>query len=97
MDRVGLSHRLDHVPAEMSGGERQRVAVARALINQPMILLADEPTGNLDRITAEAVADLLIGLHRERGTILVVATHSMSLAERFERRYELVDGTLALM
>jgi lipoprotein-releasing system ATP-binding protein len=96
LERVGLGHRLGHLPAELSGGERQRVAVARALINGPSLLLCDEPTGNLDRKTADAVADLLFELHSEvsseEGGILVVVTHSLALAERFGRRLELDEG-----
>jgi len=94
LDRVGLSDRLDHRPAELSGGERQRVAIARALINRPVLLLADEPTGNLDRATADVVAHLLLEVHGEEGAILVVVTHSDKLAERIGRRWALVDGTL---
>jgi len=90
--RVGLEPRLDHRPAELSGGEKQRVAVARALINRPTLLLCDEPTGSLDRKTAGSVADLLFELHRETETVLVVVTHSLELADRFERRCELVEG-----
>ena len=94
LDRVGLADRTDHRPAELSGGERQRAAIARALINRPTLLLADEPTGNLDRASAEAVAALLLDLHREESTILLVVTHSESLARHFARRFELADGRL---
>src|SRR5438067_2898507 len=94
LDRVGLSHRLDHRPAELSGGERQRVAVARALIRRPVLLLADEPTGNLDRRTSQAVGQLLVDLHRQEQTILVVVTHSPELARQFPRRLEMMDGQL---
>ncbi|MDA8017963.1 MAG: ABC transporter ATP-binding protein [Thermoanaerobaculia bacterium] len=92
LDRVGLSHRLDHRPAELSGGERQRVAVARSLIQGPSLLLCDEPTGSLDQATADAVADLLVEMHEAEETILVVVTHSLALAQRFGRRVELRDG-----
>jgi len=94
LDRVGLSGRLDHRPAELSGGERQRVAVARALIHHPVLLLADEPTGNLDRHTAQAVAQLLLDLHRQEQTVLVVVTHSLELARNFPRQMEMLDGAL---
>jgi len=93
LDRVGLSHRLDHRPAELSGGERQRVAIARALINRPSLLLCDEPTGNLDHNTANAVASLLLELHRAEQNILIAVTHSLELAARFNRRLELREGT----
>jgi lipoprotein-releasing system ATP-binding protein len=95
LERVGLAERLDHLPAELSGGESQRVAVARALINRPALLLADEPTGNLDHRTAEAVVDLLLEVHREENAGLVMVTHSRELATRFSRRYQLVDGILS--
>src|SRR5262245_33585636 len=95
--RVGLSERLEHRPAELSGGERQRVAIARALINRPRLLLADEPTGNLDRHTARAVAELLVELHHLENTILIVVTHSPDLARLFPRRLEMVDGRLEPM
>jgi lipoprotein-releasing system ATP-binding protein len=94
LDRVGLSGRLDHRPAELSGGERQRVAVARALVLKPVLLLADEPTGNLDRSTARAVAELLLELHQQERTILVVVTHSAELASLFSRRMEMDEGRL---
>jgi lipoprotein-releasing system ATP-binding protein len=94
LERVGLSARLDHRPAELSGGERQRVAIARALIHHPQLLLADEPTGNLDRRTAQTVGKMLLDLHREEKTILVVVTHSHELAQMFPAVQELVDGQL---
>lgn len=94
LDRVGLADRLDHRPAELSGGERQRVAVARALIHRPALLLADEPTGNLDHRTAESIGKLLLDLHREEQTILVVVTHSRELAERFPSTFVMEDGCL---
>jgi len=93
LDRVGLSHRLEHRPAELSGGERQRVAIARALINRPSLLLCDEPTGDLDQNTANAVSALLLELHRAEQNILIVVTHSLELATRFNRRFELREGT----
>ena len=94
LDQVGLSHRMTHRPAELSGGEKQRVAVARALIRNPTLLLCDEPTGNLDRKSSDAVADLLLELHRHQQTILIVVTHSAELAARFARRYEMGDKQL---
>jgi lipoprotein-releasing system ATP-binding protein len=97
LGQVGLEDRLDHRPGELSGGEKQRAAVARALILDPVLLLCDEPTGNLDRGSAAAVAQLLLDLHAGRQTILVVVTHNPALAERFPVRYEMSDGTLLKM
>ena len=93
LKRVGLTDRQTHRPAELSGGERQRVAIARALINQPDILLCDEPTGNLDTTTAETVANLLFELHHAEKNILIVVTHNLTLASRFDRHLMLMDGT----
>jgi lipoprotein-releasing system ATP-binding protein len=95
LDRVGLSPRLDHRPAELSGGERQRVAVARALIHKPLVVLADEPTGNLDRQTAQTIGRLLIEMHQQEKTMLIVVTHSIDLASTLPRQMEMLDGTLA--
>ena len=89
LDQVGLTSRVDHRPGELSGGERQRVSIARALIRRPSLLLCDEPTGNLDRASAEAVADVLMSLQRDQSATLVVVTHNPDLAARFARRYEL--------
>ncbi len=97
LDRVGLAGRLEHRPAELSGGERQRVAVARALIRKPALLLADEPTGNLDRTTAHAVGQLLLELQQQEQTMLIVVTHSQELAAMFQRRLELDEGRLKEM
>jgi lipoprotein-releasing system ATP-binding protein len=97
LEQVGLADRLDHRPGELSGGEKQRAAVARALIRDPVMLLCDEPTGNLDRASAEGVANLLLELHARRRTILVVVTHSAALAARFPVRYGMDAGRLVKM
>jgi lipoprotein-releasing system ATP-binding protein len=94
LDQVGLSDRLHHLPGELSGGEKQRVAIARALVMAPSVMLCDEPTGNLDRKSADAVAALLLDLQRRQNTILVAVTHSVDLADRFPVRYEMVDRRL---
>lgn len=94
LEQVGLTERIEHRPAELSGGEKQRVALARALINEPLLLLCDEPTGNLDRTSAESVASLLIELHQRQKTILIVVTHSAELAAKFPIRYEMIGQTI---
>jgi len=94
LQQVGLGERLEHRPAELSGGEKQRVALARALIMKPSLLLCDEPTGNLDHASAGIVADLLLDLQRQGDTMLVLVTHNPQLASRFPNRYEMKDGLL---
>ena len=94
LDAVGLGARLSHLPAQLSGGEKQRAAIARALIREPLLVLCDEPTGNLDARSAEAVTGLLLDLHRAQRTILVVVTHSEALAARVGRVVRLADGRL---
>ena len=94
LDQVGLGSRLDHRPAALSGGEKQRVAIARALIRQPQVVLCDEPTGNLDADSAERVGELLLSLHQQQQTVLLVVTHSERLAQKFERRWRIERGRL---
>lgn len=89
LNKVGLDERIDHHPGQLSGGEKQRVALARALIMKPRLLLCDEPTGNLDQKSAEVVAGMLLDIHRQANTILIVVTHSTDLAARFPQRFEL--------
>ena len=95
LDQVGLSHRLKHYPRQLSGGEQQRVAIARAFAGQPNLLFADEPTGNLDRSTGNAIADLLFDLNEQHGTALVLVTHDLALAERCQRSVTMEDGRLS--
>ena len=94
LDHVALGHRLDHRPSELSGGEKQRVSLARALIMKPLLLLCDEPTGNLDQTSTENVANLLFELHEKQETIMIVVTHNVELASRFPLRYKLVEKHL---
>jgi lipoprotein-releasing system ATP-binding protein len=94
LDKVGMTHRVEHMPSELSGGERQRVALARALVTEPAAILADEPTGNLDRVTANQVFDLLVEINAVLKTSLVVVTHDLTLAAKMHKQFKLEDGKL---
>ncbi|MCC9604004.1 ABC transporter ATP-binding protein [Stieleria sp. JC731] len=94
LQSVGLAERIEHLPSMLSGGERERVAIARALLMSPSLILADEPTGNLDRRTAESVTEVLQSLQKQNGSILICVTHSETLANAMDRRFELLDGKL---
>ncbi len=96
LNAVSLSHRVSHRPAELSGGERQRVAIARALVNNPALVMADEPTGNLDQRNAESIFELLQTLNQQHGTAFLVVTHDLKLAQRMNRQLEMRDGQLTL-
>jgi lipoprotein-releasing system ATP-binding protein len=96
LDRVGLSHRLNHKPTEMSGGEMQRAAIARALINRPRILLADEPTGNLDAVNGQHIMQLLRALNREEGLTIVMVTHNLDLVQETDRVVRIADGRIEM-
>lgn len=95
LHKVGMAHRVEHMPSELSGGERQRVALARALVTEPAAILADEPTGNLDRVTANQVFDLLVEINAVLKTSLVVVTHDLTLAAKMHKQFKLEDGKLA--
>ncbi|MGE8309920.1 MAG: ABC transporter ATP-binding protein, partial [Pseudomonas protegens] len=94
LDQVGLGQRAHHRPADLSGGQRQRVAIARALVGEPSVILADEPTGNLDSHTAQDIMDLLLALNRERRVTLIIVTHDPNIAQRLERQIRVTNGVV---
>ena len=94
LKKVGLEHRINHKPSELSGGERQRVAIARAMINEPVCLLADEPSGNLDEKNAKDILDLIIELNNNQSTALIIVTHDLNIANKMDKKFDLINGRL---
>ena len=94
LKKVGLEHRINHKPSELSGGERQRVAIARAMINEPVCLLADEPSGNLDQKNAKDILDLIIELNNNQNTALIIVTHDLNIANKMDKKFDLINGRL---
>ena len=94
LKKVGLEHRINHKPSELSGGERQRVAIARSMINEPVCLLADEPSGNLDQKNAKDILDLIIELNNNQNTALIIVTHDLNIANKMDKKFDLINGRL---